>query len=322
MSFGVFQMGKWRDRIETGRQSAVWQFIVVVYNELFRTRAFVVAAALAFYFVLSLVPLLFIFSSLLGFLPIPNLFGQLLDMMAQLVPPDAMALVQRIISSVIAPHRGGLLSFGVLGYLWASTGGFSAMIEALDIAYDVPVSRPWWRCRLQALLLTFTSGGLVLIALLAVIAGPSFGHMVTRVFPVPRSFGHAWPTIRHAVTFVAFLLSAIVLYTIGPNKKHSFRSTGPGALLAVTGWFAGSAGFTFYVGHFAHYNATYGSLGAVIVLMLWFYIIGLSVLIGAEMNAELAKKSQERRLSREKRDALGLPLTGVLRGRKARAKAS
>ncbi len=315
-------MRTWRDRVEAGRQSAVWQFLVVVYKELFRTRVFVVAAALAFYFVLSLVPLLFIFSSLLGFLPIPNLFGQLLDMMAQLVPPDAMALVQRIIASVIAPHRGGLLSFGVLGYLWASTGGFSAMIEALDIAYDVPVSRPWWRDRLQALLLTFTSGGLVLIALLAVIAGPSFGHMVTRVFPVPLSFGHAWPMIRHAVTFVAFLLSAIVLYTIGPNKKHGFRSTGPGALLAVTGWFAGSAGFTFYVGHFAHYNATYGSLGAVIVLMLWFYIIGLSVLIGAEMNAELAKRSQEQRLSREKRDALGLPLTGVLRGRKARAKAS
>jgi membrane protein len=286
-------MSGWSGRFQTSqRWRASRGIVVIVYYELLRTRAFTIAAAVAFYFVLALVPLLIVFSSLLGFLHMPNLFGQLLDLMALLVPPDAMNLVQRIMATILAQHRGGLLSFGVLGYLWASSGGFSSMIEALDIAYDTRRCRPWWRDRLQALLLTFTSGGLVLVALLAVIAEPRFGHMLTLVFPIPREFGHLWPLLRPVLTFVTFLSAVVLLYKLGPNSRHSLLSTLPGAIFAVFAWFGGSAGFTFYVSHFAHYNTMYGSLGAVIVLMLWFYIIGLAVLIGAELNAELLKGSR------------------------------
>lgn len=265
-------------------------FALIVYAELLRTRAFVIAAALSFYSVLALIPVLVIFASILGYLPIPNIFGQLLDLMAELVPPDAMGLVQHIMKSVMKPHRGGVLSFGILGYLWASTGGFSAMIEALDIAYDAKVSRPWWRDRLQALLLTFTTGGLLLVSLLALMAGPSFGRMLTEIFPIPLKFAFIWPPLRLAVTFVTFVLAIAVLYAIGPNVKHPFHSNWPGALVTVFGWFVGSFGFSFYLRHFANYNTTYGSLGAVIVLMLWFYIIALATLIGAELNSELLKR--------------------------------
>ncbi|HEY0758688.1 MAG TPA: YihY/virulence factor BrkB family protein [Acidisarcina sp.] len=265
-------------------------FAIVIYGELLRTRAFVIAAALAFYSVLSLVPMLVIFSSLLAYLPIPDVFNQLLDLMAEFVPPDAMNLVQHIMISVMTPHRGGVLSFGILGYLWASTGGFSAMIEALDIAYDVKTSRSWWRDRLQALLLTFTTGGLLTVSMLALMAGPSFGRMITEVFPIPRKFALMWPVLRLGVTFVTFVLGIALLYTLGPNRRQRLVSNWPGALVTVFGWFVGSFGFSFYIRHFANYNTTYGSLGAVIVLMLWFYIIALSTLIGAELNAELLKR--------------------------------
>ncbi len=274
----------------TVRELAPWRLTVDVWNEMFRTRGFVVAAALSFYFLLSLVPLLIVFSSVLSFLPIPNVFDQLLDLMATVVPPDAMKLVQKIVVSVLSTHSRGLLSFGVLGYLWSSSGGYSAVIEALDIAYRVEVSRPWWRDRLQALILTVTTGALFSASLVLLIAGSNFGHLISIVFPVPQEFAHLWPGIRLCLTFATFLGAVLVMYVFGPNVKITFHSALPGALLAVFGWFLGSAGFTFYLTHFADYDVTYGALGAVIVLMLWFYIIAAAMLIGAEVNAQLARR--------------------------------
>jgi membrane protein len=172
------------------------QLLVVVYNELGRTRVFTIAAALAFYFLLSLVPLIVIFSSLLQFLPIPDVFQKMLDLMAELVPADSMSFVETLVASILTPARGKLLTFGIAGYLWTASGGFSSLIEALDIAYDVTLSRPWWRDRLRALLLTFTSGGLVSLSLVALIAGPRFGHFLSEFFPAPRAFEHLWPVLR------------------------------------------------------------------------------------------------------------------------------
>jgi membrane protein len=263
---------------------------VNVWNEMSDDRAFVAAAALSFYFLLSLVPLLIVLSSLLAYLPIPNVFDQLLDLLATLVPPDAMVLVQKIVVSVLTPHGRGLLSFGVAGYLWSLSGGYSAVIEALDIAYGVEVPRSWWRTRLQALLLTVTTGALLSISLLLLVVGSSFGRMLAIVFPVPESFGHFWPGVRLALTFATFLAAVVVTYVYGPNTKVTFKSALPGAVIAVLGWFGGSAGFSFYLRRFGNYDLTYGSLGAVIVLMLWFYIIAVAILLGAEVNAQLASQ--------------------------------
>src|SRR5271168_4252164 len=191
-------------RAHTGRTPqaiALRRFALDVWNEMSRTQAFTVAAALSFYFLLALVPLLIVFSSLLAYLPIPDLFDQLLDLMATVVPPDAMALVQKVMISVLTPHGHGLLSFGILGYLWSSGGGFAALIEALDIAYGVENFRPWWRDRLQALLMTFTTGALFTISLLLLVAGSNFGRMLALVFPVPETLGHTWPIMRLTLTF-------------------------------------------------------------------------------------------------------------------------
>jgi membrane protein len=280
------------------KRHGLWRFCwyevrsmtVIVYNELWRTRAFTIAAALAFYFLMSLIPLLLIFSSILQFLPIPNVFQQLLNLMAELVPADSLSFVERIVASILTPNRGKLLSFGILGYIWAASGGFASLIESLNIAYDVPKSRAWWHDRLWALLLTFTSGALVSLSLLAVLSGPHFGHFLNEVFPIPGPLEHIWPTLRVAVIFVTFVAALELVYYKGPNCRHSFISTLPGAVAAIAVWFLGSAGLSYYLGHLSNYNATYGSMGAVIGLMLWLYLTGLAILIGAELNAELAKR--------------------------------
>lgn len=262
----------------------------IVYSELWRTRAFTIAAALAFYFLLSMVPLLLVFSSLLQFLPIPDIFQQSLNLMAELVPPDAMTLVERIVSDILTPNRGKLLSFGVLGYLWAASGGFSSLIESLDIAYDVRVSRPWWRDRIRALILTFTSGGLVSLSMFLLLGGPHFGHFLSEIFPVPLIIEHLWPVLRVTLIGATFVTALEVVYYLGPNSRHSFLSTLPGAVLAIGIWLLGSSGLNYYLSHLSNYNATYGSMGALIGLMLWLYITALAILIGAELNAELAKE--------------------------------
>jgi membrane protein len=280
---------KIRDEVGRSCRSAA-SLSVVVYNELWRTRVFTAAAGLAFYFTFSLVPLLIVFASLLWYLPVTTIVSQLLAILAALIPPESMQLVQNVILSVLEPGHANLISFGIFGYLWASTGGFSALIEALDIAYDVVNCRSWWRDRLQALLLTFTVGGLGLLSLLAIIVGPHFGHFLTEFFHVPGGFAHLWPLLRWTLTVASFVTALEFIYYLGPHARHSFWSTLPGAAIAVGMWFLGSSGLSFYLSHLSNYNKTYGSLGAVIGLMLWLYMSSAAVLIGAEFNAELGKR--------------------------------
>jgi membrane protein len=285
--------------------------IVIVYSELQRTRSFVVAAALAFYFLLSLIPILMIFSALLGYLPVPHLFDQLLDMLATLVPPEDLNLVEKILASVFKPNRGPVLFFGLLSYLWTASGGFTATIQALNIAYDVERERSWWRERLQAVLLALTTGTLGLLSLFALVTGPNFGHFLTELFPIPHQFAMLWPVLRLAITFGTFVFGIEILYYLGPNRRQRFLTTFPGAVAAVIIWSLGSWCFNFYLAHFANYNKTYGSFGAVIVLMLWFYIVALAIIIGAEANAEYAKLRAARRRRREADDPFNRPIPGV-----------
>ena len=287
-----------RDLLKRATIASWWkrtkELSVTVYNELNRTRAFTMAAAMSYYFLLALVPLLIFLSAMLGYLPIPNLFDQLLDLLAIVVPPAAMQMVQHILAGLLIPHRGGLLSFGLLSYLWTASGSFAASIEALNVAYDVEKTRPWWRDRVQALLLTLTTGALSLVGLLMIIAGPHFGHLVTELFAVPRSFGDIWPALRLITIFVIFVAAVEIQYCLAPNRKQNFMDTLPGAVVAVIGIFLSSAGLGYYFGHLSNYNKMYGSLGAVIILMLWFYVVALLLVIGAELNAELLKQNAAR----------------------------
>lgn len=263
---------------------------VVLYHEMYRTRAWTIAAAMAFFFLLSLIPLLVVFSSALKFLPVPNLFQQLLNLMAMLVPPYAMQFVEQIVIGILRPNRAALLSVGVVGYLWTASGGFVSLIEALNIAYDVP-GRKWWKDRLRALLLAVTSGALVVISLVAYIVGPHFLHFLrdTLQMPVPLGLAHLWPVARLVITFVTFVAALEIIYYLGPNTKHSFLATLPGAVLAIAVWFVSSWILGFYLEHVSGYNATYGSMGALIGLMVWFYLTGLAILLGAELNGERIK---------------------------------
>jgi membrane protein len=263
--------------------------LVIVARELVRTDVFDEAAGLAFWSMMSMVPLLITVAALLSLLRLPGLLPQLLGVMAILVPADSLSMVERMVGGLLEPHRG-MLSFGILSYIWSTTGGFASLISALNVAYDVTRPRSWLRDRLQALILASTSGGLLTVSLLALLAGPHFGHLLGQIFPIPGAFERMWPLIRVATVFIAFVVGLELVYFLAPNRRQRFASTLPGAIVAIALWFLGSAGLAFYLNHLAHYSRLYGGMGAVLGLMFWIYLTALAILIGAETNAELAKR--------------------------------
>lgn len=257
------------------------------------------AAALSYYFVLSLFPALILLSAIVAYLPVPNLFDQALGFMARLLPSDSMGLIGRVLSDVITPNRKFVLSFGILGTLWTTSRGFAAAIEALNMAHDVKDVRPCWKKGLLAVGLALTTGSLVLAALSVMVVGPRFGEWLAGKVHLSGLFVLLWPYARWTIA-VGFAVIAIeILYLFAPNAKQRFRDTLPGAVFAMACWIVLSSLLQEYFRHFASFNKTYGTLGAAIALMVWLNWTGFAILLGAEVNAELAKANEKSETRRE-----------------------
>jgi membrane protein len=164
----------------------------------------------------------------------------------------------------------------------------------LNVAYDVDETRPYWKTRGLAIVLTLLVGGLTVVGLTLTVLGPRFGEWLARHGAVGPIFAAVWPYLRWSVIFATVVFSVEVLYFWGPNVKQGFICTLPGALISVGGWVAASYALGLYISDFAHYNKTYGTLGGAIGLMLWFYVTAAIILIGAEINSELLKAAGKR----------------------------
>lgn len=266
------------------------------YQDLLRNHTLQMAAALSYYFVLSLFPALIFLSAIVAYLPVPDLFNQALGLMSRFLPLDGMGLIQRVLADVITPNKGAFLSFGILGTLWTASGGFAAAIEALNMAYEVNDDRPFWKTRPLAIGLVFVIGGLLLVALAVMVVGPRFGIWLTTRIHLSQLFAILWPYIHWTIAVGFTVLAVEALYYLAPNVHQRFLATLPGAILAVGCWIGLSYLLGIYFRHFANFNKTYGTLGAGIALMVWLYWTGFAMLVGAELNAELAKISAEGKL--------------------------
>jgi len=266
------------------------------YHDLANHHTLQVAAALSYYFILSIFPGLILLSTVLGSIPLPDLFGSVLVTMARLLPADTMRIVYSVLGDVLSGHRRAWLSFGMLGTLWVASAAFDATIEALDIAYDVKECRPFWKTRLLALGLAAISGGLLLSALAVMMVGPRFGHWLASRINLSELFVLVWPAVHWIIAISFTVLAVEAVFFVGPNVKQRFLATLPGAILSVTCWIGLSYLLGIYFRHFANYNRTYGTLGGFIALMTWFYWTSFALLVGAELNAELAKESRKGQL--------------------------
>ena len=275
-------------------------------RDVVRNHTLHMAAALSYYFALSLFPALILLSAILAYLPVPNLFEHALCFMARLLPADSMGLIGRVLGDVVTPNREFVLSFGLLGTLWATSRGFAAAIEALSMAYDVRDDRPFWETSALAVGLAFTTGSLIVVALLVMVVGPHFGDWLAGMVNLSGVFVPLWPYARWTVA-VGFVVMAIeILYFFAPNVRQQFRDTLPGAVFAMVCWIVLSCLLEEYFRHFPSFNKTYGTLGAAIALMVWLYWTGFAILLGAELNAELAKVNEK---SKARSELKSEPLT-------------
>jgi membrane protein len=294
-------MRRKRELTWRGVRDALWRFI----DDIDRKHTFQLAAALSYYFVIALFPALILLSAVLAYLPVQNLFDQAVSLLSGFVPADSMRLVRHILAQVITPNRGALLSFGIAGTIWTASGGFASAIVALNICYEVEEGRPFWVTRPIAVGLTLLVGALLLIALAVMIVGPQFGQRLAEHRILSQFFASAWPYIHWGVSFGFTVLAVELVYFIAPNVKQRFLSTLPGALLSVACWEALSYGLGVYFRSFAHFSKTYGALGAAVALMVWLYWNGFVMLLGAQLNCELAKESREGKIPQDE-DKSGL----------------
>jgi membrane protein len=276
--------------------ASVKDALLRTYDDVDRNHTLQMAAALSYYFVLSLFPALIFLSAAVAYLPIADLRHQALVLLAPFLPAEGMDLIRRVLDDVIRSDKGTFLSFGLLGTLWTVSGGFAAIIEALNIAFEVKDNRPFWKTRPLAVGLAFIVGTLVLISLCVMVLGPRFGEWLAGKVHLSQGFVLLWPYLRWSMVVAFTVLAVEALYFLAPNVKMRLGATLPGAILAVGCWIGLSHLLGVYFRHLAAFNKTYGTLGAAIALMVWLYWTGFAILVGAELNAELAKVSRQGKL--------------------------
>lgn len=274
-----------------------WKRILVgTFNDVVRNHTLSFAAALSYYFVMAFFPALIALAAIVAYMPIPDLFNTIVSTLSRVMPSESMGLVRKVVSEIISPNRGALLSFGLLGTLWSASGGFANMIEALDVSYNVPETRPIWKTRLLGLELTFLIGSLILFAFAVMVVGPRFGEFLAYHLGLSWMFVRIWPTLRYVMALTFIVVAVVALYRLAPNVRQSYKQTVPGAILSVSGWMLLSSALSYYIHHFANLNKTYGVLGGGIALLIWMYWSGFIILVGAEFNSEIIQERGDGKL--------------------------
>lgn len=265
-------------------------------NDIMQNHTMSLAAGLSYYFVLSLFPLLILASAIVAYLPIPHLFDKILWAMQSVVPADSMGLVRGVLNDVISPNKNRFLTVGILGTIWAASEGFASLIVALNVAYDVPETRPIWKTRALAIGLMLVNGVLLTIGAVAMFLGPRFGGWLADKMNAAWVLAAIWPYLRWTIAIGFSVVAVELMFYWAPNVKQRFRATLPGAALGVGFWIGASYALSIYFQNFANFNKTYGTLGAAVALMVWLYWSWFFILAGAEINSELLKSEGNGRL--------------------------
>lgn len=244
------------------------------------------AAALSYATLFAIFPFLLFLIALLGTLNIPEFFDWLLEQAETAMPADAYSLFSDALTQIQGQARGGVLSVGIIAALWGAASGVRSLTNSLNVAFEVEESRSLWLR--YALSIGYTIGLAILFIASAalMLLGPEYMERLANAAGWNAGFVTVWNLLRWPL--LALLLAIVIglVYRQLPDTRLTLRDIAPGALLAVVGWLLASAGFSYYVNSFGNYSATYGSLGGIIVLLLFFYLSSLIVLFGAEVNAE------------------------------------
>ena len=249
------------------------------------------AAQLSYAFLFALFPFLLFVTTLLGYLPLPTLMEEIMALLAAVLPGEVLQLIQDNIRTLVTTQHGGLLSFGIFAALWTAASAIMVIIDTLNRAYGVQDGRPFWKVGGIALLLTIGLPLFMLVAMVLLVFGPQLGEWMAAQIGLGALFQVLWNVLRWPVILVFLTVALAPVYSWAPDVAHAWRWITPGSVFAILATLSTSLGFSYYVTNFAAYDATYGSIGAVIVLLTWMYLSGLFLLVGGEINAAIAHAS-------------------------------
>lgn len=255
------------------------------------------AAQLAYYLVLALFPFILFLVAVLDTFSNPEFARYILDYLRQVLPEQVFGIIDDYVGQFLGADNSapGLLSLGILGTIWAASGAFSAIINALNKAYDVEETRPYWKVKGIAILMTIGLSGLILAGVVLLVVGPQIGEAIAEYFGLGRVFEVVWGIGRWVAALLFLVFTVALIYYFAPDVGQPFRWITPGGFIGVLLWILASLAFRFYIANFGgdSYSATYGSIGAVIILLLYLYISSLAILFGAELNATLVRMKEE-----------------------------
>ncbi len=249
------------------------------------------AAQQAYYFFFALFPALLTLISIASFFPVANLVDQIVQQLGRFAPPEVLTIITDQVREISQSKQGGVLTFAFLLTLWSSSGAMVSIISTLNAAYDITEGRRLWKVRLIALCLTIGMAFFILVSMALVIAGPTLAEHLANSLRLGAAFKWTWWILQWPLVF-AFVATGIgLVYYFAPDAEQDWVWITPGSVLATLLWVVVSLAFKLYLAYFGDYNETYGTLGAFIVVLTWFYLSGLAILIGAELNAEIEHAS-------------------------------
>lgn len=250
------------------------------------------ASALAYQVLFSIFPFIIFLVALLGFLHLPEFFAWLREQAALFLPADAMKQVNEVIDHLQQP-KGGFLSFGVVVALWTASSAVRATMNAMNVAYDVKEGRPAWKLYPLSMLYTIGLAAMLIAAAALMLVGPQAMQWLAHYVGLEQFFVTLWAVLRWPLVLLILTLTVAIVYYVAPDVEQDFRFITPGSVICVVIWIAASLAFNWYVSSFADYNATYGSIGTIIVLLTYFFISAAVLLFGAEINAVIEHHSVE-----------------------------
>lgn len=257
------------------------------------------SAQLSYYFFFAVFPLLLCLTALLGFFVEPGSFlnNAVTNYVSTVLPGSASKFIEAELKDISKDSTASKLSLGLLAALWSASSGMGAIIRSLNISYQATHKRPWWKEKLLAIALTIVVTVLMIGALLLVIYGGGVASQLAGQIGLSHAFAVIWRIARWPLLLLFVILAFSLVYYFGPNIKHMhWHWLMPGTMVGVTLWLAISFGFKYYMHYFNHYSVAYGSIGAIIILLLWFYLSGIAILVGGEVNSaiELALDRRKR----------------------------
>lgn len=249
-------------------------------------------AQLAYYFLLAIFPLLIF---LLTLVPLFQIDQQMITQFIQdYAPSDIAGMLEGVISDVMQNSNGGLLSVGLLVTLWSASNGMTALMNAFNVAYDVEDNRNFVVAKLLSIVFTIILAVSVLLTFVLIVFGEQIGNLMFGVIGLDQQFQVIWNWVRSLLPVLLVFIVFVVIYTTAPNIKLQVKAVIPGAIFTTIAFLVASWGFSFYISNFGNYSATYGSIAGVIILILWLYITGVIIILGAQINAILHKRAMRK----------------------------